>query len=284
MFDDKSTPIIVGFVADVIFQLKIAQAAQGMDYRVEWVERAEQIAPLQVDAPPRQLAEHLVGPGAVLMDRLTRWQPVLIILDLNNDAIPWREWVGLIKSAPATRRIPLVCFGSHVDADRLGAVRERGADAVLARSQFAATLPEVIHKHARLPDYPALESACQQPLSGKAFRGLEEFNRGEYFQAHETLEEAWNEDQTPGRELYRAILQVAVAYLQIERGNYNGAMKMFLRLRQWITPFPDVCRGVDVARLNADAQRVYDQLIALGAERIADFNRGLFQPVHYEMD
>jgi hypothetical protein len=48
-------------------------------------------------------------------------------------------------------------------------------------------------------------------------------------------------------EVYRAVLQVAVAYFQIERGNYNGAAKMFLRLRQWIDPLPDYCRGIDIA-------------------------------------
>jgi hypothetical protein len=281
MPEDSSLPIVVAFVADVFFQVKIDQAAQGLGYRVEWVERAEQVATPAGELQDRQLGEHLLGPGAALLDRLTLWQPALILVDLNNAAIPWREWVSLIKSAPATRRIPLVCFGSHVDTGSLGAARERGAEAVLARSQFSASLPEVIRKYARLPDYAGIESACQHALSASALRGLEEFNRGEYFQAHESLEEAWNEDQTAGRELYRAILQVAVAYLQIERKNYNGAIKMFLRLRQWITPLPDECRGVDIARLKADAQQVYERLVALGQERIVEFDPGLFQPVRY---
>ena len=281
MSKESPVPIVVAFVADVFFQVKIDQAAEGLGYRVEWVEQAEQLESPGGELPARQLAEHLVGPGAALLDRLTLWQPALILVDLNNADIPWREWVSLIKSVPATRRIPLVCFGSHVDAGSLSAARERGADAVMPRSQFSAALPEVIRKYARLPDTAAIESACQQDLSAKALRGLEEFNRGEYFQAHESLEEAWNEDLTAGRELYRAILQVAVAYLQIERKNYNGAVKMFLRLRQWITPLPAECRGVDIARLKDDAQQVYERLIALGPENMAEYDPGLIQPVRY---
>jgi hypothetical protein len=88
-------------------------------------------------------------------------------------------------------------------------------------------------------------------------------------------------DTSPGRELYRAILQVAVAYLQIERGNYAGAMKMFLRLRQWIDPLPETCRGVNVAQLRADAWRARETLIALGKDRIGEFDRELFKPVIY---
>ncbi|MGW8249387.1 MAG: DUF309 domain-containing protein, partial [Anaerolineales bacterium] len=151
---------------------------------------------------------------------------------------------------------------------------------VLARSRFSSALPQLIQKYARLPDYEALETACQDELSALALQGIEEFNRGEYFEAHESLEDAWNDDQSVGRELYRAILQVAVAYLQIERRNYAGAVKMFLRLRQWIEPLPERCRGVDVARLKTDAQLAYDHLVQLGPERIADFDRNLMGSVH----
>jgi hypothetical protein len=77
------------------------------------------------------------------------------------------------------------------------------------------------------------------------------------------------------------VLQVAVAYLQIERGNYTGAIKMFLRVRQWIEPLPDVCRSIDVAALRRDAEQVRARLIALGPENIGLFDRSLFRPVRY---
>jgi hypothetical protein len=274
-------PLIVGFIADLFFAVKVEDVAHRLDFRVEWIERAEQVAPPDPDVPARQLAEHLIGPGAVLLDRLTLSKPALLIFDLGNAEIPWRQWIALIKSAPATRRIPVICYGSHVDVDTMKAARSAGAETVLARSQFVASLPDLIQKHARIPDYAGLETACEYPLSPIALKGLEEFNRGEYFEAHELLEEAWKDDETPARELYRAILQVAVAYLQIERGNYNGAVKMFLRLRQWIDPLPDRCRGVDVAGLRVDADAVHTRLVELGREGIASFDRRLFKPVHY---
>jgi predicted metal-dependent hydrolase len=84
-----------------------------------------------------------------------------------------------------------------------------------------------------------------------------------------------------GRDLYRAVLQVAVAYYQIERANYNGAAKMFLRMRQWIEPLPDVCRGIDVAQLRTDSRRVHQALLALGPERLHEFDVSLLRPVKY---
>jgi hypothetical protein len=274
-------PSIVAFVADLFFSVKIDAAAKALDFQVEWIERATQVAPLDADAPLRQPAEHLIGPGAVLLDKLTLLKPALLIFDLANAEIPWRQWLPLIKSVPATRRIPAICFGSHVDVDTLKIARSCGADLVLPRSKFVADLPGLIAEYARIPDYAGIDEACQAPLSNLALKGLEKFNQGEYFDAHEFLEEAWKDDETPARELYRAILQVAVAYLQIERGNYNGAVKMFLRMRQWIDPLPDECRGVDVAGLRADAYAVHARLLSQGRGLIAGFDRSLFKPVRY---
>lgn len=284
MLLEEKPALIVAFVADLIFASKIETAASRMNYRLKWIERAEQVAASDPKTPLRQPAEHLVGPGALLLNRLTLDRPALIIFDLGNSSIPWKRWIPLIKSVPSTRRIPVLCFGSHVDVETMQAARSAGADAVLARSRFANDLPALIEKYALVPDYKALEETCQEPLSELAIKGLQEFNRGEYFEAHESLEEAWNADTSPGRELYRAILQIAVAYLQIERRNYNGTIKMFLRVRQWIDPLPGQCRGVDVDQLRTDAEQVRQAVLALGPERIGEFNRSLFRPVQYRWE
>ncbi len=109
------------------------------------------------------------------------------------------------------------------------------------------------------------------------------FNRAEYFEAHEALEHAWNDESGPGRELYRGLLQIAVAYMQITRGNYNGAIKIFLRARQWLDPLPDQCRGVNVAGLRHDAAAVRAALEALGPERIGEFDMALLKPIQSEL-
>lgn len=278
----ESKPLIAGFVADLISIARIESAVQSAGFGVRWIERAEQIAPLDSDTPLRQPGEHLIGPGATLIDLLSLWRPALILFDLSNELIPWRQWVALIKSVPATRRYPLICFGSHIDKNAFHDAQEAGANGVFARSRFFSDIPGLIQKHARIIDLTELEETCSQPLSALAVQGLALFNQGEYFEAHEVLEDAWNQDDTPGRELYRGILQIAVAYLQIERGNYAGAVKMFLRVRQWIDPLPDRCRGVQIGRLREDAERVRERLIELGPENIKAFDSELFRPVLYE--
>jgi len=135
-----------------------------------------------------------------------------------------------------------------------------------------------------LPFSPAAEEincACQACLDPHVIEGLELYNAREYFECHEVLENAWRAEKGPIRELYRAILQVAVGYYHIQRGNYIGARKMFKRSRRWLAPFPDTCQGINLAGLRQDMQAVEEAMIRLGPDRIVYFDITLFRPVEF---
>ena len=273
-------PLVVAFVADLYFASRIDAAAQANAYRIRFIERSGEILSEQSVGAPVSISSPVQGMG--LLDLITRIHPALILFDLNNDEVPWREWIILLKTSPASRRVPIVCFGSHRNVSDITTAKACGADAVFARSQFVNSLETILLSFSRSIDVEALNSACQESLSITAIHGLELFNHREYFDAHEVLEEAWNQEASQGKELYRAILQVAVTYYQIERGNFRGAMKMFLRLRQWIDPLPDRCRGVDIKQLKQDVEQVYEHMVALGEAHIQEFDRGLFKPVRFD--
>ena len=48
-------------------------------------------------------------------------------------------------------------------------------------------------------------------------RGIAQFNRGEFFEQHETLEDLWREEPRPIRTLYQGILQIGVALYHVQR-------------------------------------------------------------------
>ncbi len=273
-----AAPLLIAFVSDLMFTTRIARAAEHLGYRVEWIETAAALGS-DADARAETPGELLHGRTGRLFEQVTRAQPALLLFDLNNAAIPWREWIAALKSSAATRRIPVLCFGPHEDVATMTAARAAGADAVLARSRFTADMPGLLARYARVPDAAALADACAEPLSDLARAGIERFNAGDYYHAHDALEEAWMLDHGAGRELYRGMLQVGIAYYQIGRGNYRGAVKMLLRARQWLEPLPAVCRGVDVAALRADAERVYAALAAAGPEGVGALDRALLRPI-----
>jgi predicted metal-dependent hydrolase/CheY-like chemotaxis protein len=267
---DESSPVVVCFVDNLYFSSRILSTINRLDYVCKLIESADQIAPLDNERPYYKLTEPLEGVAGELIEKISRWQPTLIIFDLNNSNVPWNEWIRSLKSSSATRRIPIICFGSHKDKKGMQVASRVGADGVFSRNRFFNDLQSLIRKYARSINNDQFISTCHEPLSELAVKGLEEFNNGNYYEAHEYLEDAWNEDQSSGSQLYRAILQVAVAYLHIEQGNYRGAMKMFLRVRQWIDPLPPFCRGVNVEELRHTAYTAQDELSKLGPNQIND--------------
>jgi predicted metal-dependent hydrolase len=212
---------------------------------------------------------------------MTAWQPALLIFDLNNQQIPWRRWIPILKSSPATRRLPILAFGPHEDKETMQTAKKLGANYVIGRSRFTSAMPDLLQKYARMPDRDALINSCAEPLAELAKEGIALFNQGEYYKCHDALETAWMQDQSSARELYRGILQVGIAYYQIQRGNYRGAVKMLLRLHQWLDPLPAVCRGVNVARLRENAAEVQALITELGSERLGEFDTAVIQPIEY---
>lgn len=126
------------------------------------------------------------------------------------------------------------------------------------------------------------EKDCSGSLHPKAIEGIRRFNEGKFFEAHEEFETAWNEERGEIRDLYRGILQVAVAYLHITRGNYDGAVKVYGRSLKWMRGWKDVCRGINVKKLRGDAEAAMREVERLGRERIGEFDAALFQPIQWK--
>jgi rubrerythrin len=124
--------------------------------------------------------------------------------------------------------------------------------------------------------------SCSGAMHPRARDGISLFNRGEYFEAHEALEDAWRAETDKIRDLYRGVLQIAVVYLHITRGNYLGALKVYERSKRWLRDWPDVCQGIKVGKLRLDAETAISELRRLGQEKTGQFDRSLLQPVEID--
>ena len=216
-----------------------------------------------------------------LVARLTRAAAASLFVDA---ALPdWRAWLTLPKASPATRRIPLFLI-SESNEQRAESF-SCGADFAFSRRNILQEAPALLAEFARAPSpatRAALACACQRALPPLAQEGVAQFNAGHYYRQHDLFEELWMATPGPERDLYRAILQVGVAYYQIERGNWRGAYKMLLRSVQWLHWLPPSCQGVDVATLRRDSTAVRAALESLGEKRMAEFDRALLRPVRWQ--
>ncbi|HAV75766.1 MAG TPA: hypothetical protein DCX53_00265 [Anaerolineae bacterium] len=125
-------------------------------------------------------------------------------------------------------------------------------------------------------------SDCTGSIHPRAKKGLDLFNAGEYFEAHEALEDAWIAENGDAKNLYRGILQTAVVYLHITRRNYNGAVKVYDRSIKWLNGLPQMCKGIHLGELRRNVDKVMKEIQKLGEERIAEFDMTLLKKVSWD--
>ena len=111
-----------------------------------------------------------------------------------------------------------------------------------------------------------------EELPDLVLQGIEEFNRGEFFECHEYLEEAWMQESGRVRYLYQGILQVGVGFYHLQNGNWRGATGLLRNGTIRLKEFEPVTLGVDVTKLVRESERCLQELETLGRDHINEFD------------
>jgi uncharacterized protein len=129
----------------------------------------------------------------------------------------------------------------------------------------------------------ASERMAQDPdgLPDLALKGIEEFNRGEFYECHEYLEEAWMQEPRRVRFLYQGILQVGVGFYHLQNGNWRGATGLLRNGTQRLKEFEPDTLGIDVARLIRESKQCLEELEDLGRERVREFDASKIPRVEF---
>jgi len=123
--------------------------------------------------------------------------------------------------------------------------------------------------------------ACSAPAPPELLQAIHEFNAGEFFEQHETLELLWRATPDEIRHLYEGILQIGVGLHHLfTKHNFRGAAVKLDHGIQLLEAFPAVCHGVDIGRLRRDARAARAHLLELGPEHLDAFERKRIPRVH----
>jgi predicted metal-dependent hydrolase len=76
--------------------------------------------------------------------------------------------------------------------------------------------------------------------------GLERIRRGDYFEAHESLEDAWRAAEPAEKDFFQGLVHVAVAWHHAGRGNRAGCERQLAKAARRLAPFTPRHRAVDV--------------------------------------
>jgi PleD family two-component response regulator len=116
---------ILAVVDDLLFTVKISDAAKRAGLDAEFVKSEKDV-----------------------MEKAALENPLLIILDLNNNSVQPLELIAKLKSDGDLRHISLIGYLSHVQGELKQKAQEAGANIVMARSAFSQNLPQILKRHA----------------------------------------------------------------------------------------------------------------------------------------
>jgi predicted metal-dependent hydrolase len=88
-------------------------------------------------------------------------------------------------------------------------------------------------------------------LEAKYRAGVELIRSGEYFAAHEELEDAWRAAPQEERDFFQGLVHVAVAWYQAGRGRQIGTERQLAKAIRRLTPYTPRHRGLELEPLLA---------------------------------
>ncbi|MBW4677723.1 MAG: DUF309 domain-containing protein [Desmonostoc geniculatum HA4340-LM1] len=101
------------------------------------------------------------------------------------------------------------------------------------------------------------------------WQGIEQFNSGEFYACHDTLEALWIEASEPEKTFYQGILQIAVALYHLENRNWRGAVILLGEGSNSLRRYPSSYGGIDVDELLSQSVAFLKTLQQIGAEKIS---------------
>jgi hypothetical protein len=113
-------------------------------------------------------------------------------------------------------------------------------------------------------------------VPGNLRRGCDDFNRGKFFECHESFEDIWQQEQGRVRDLYKGLIQVAAAFVHITRGNFAGAERLLRTGLGYLQPYrADGAMGFDVDGVCRATEAAHREVLALGPGGLASFDFAL---------
>lgn len=90
------------------------------------------------------------------------------------------------------------------------------------------------------------------------------FNAGEFYEAHEVLEDLWVMEVPPLRDYYKGLIMMAASLVHLERGSAAAARKLHDGARAHLAGYPAVVEGFELAAFVDAMQRLYDAIASNG--------------------
>ena len=91
-------------------------------------------------------------------------------------------------------------------------------------------------------------------------RGVELFRDGDFYEAHEALEDFWNSQEGDRKSFAQGLIQAAVACHHLQEGNVRGAVSLYRSSRAKLAPHTPQFLGLSVDLLLGQMDALFGPL------------------------
>ena len=94
-------------------------------------------------------------------------------------------------------------------------------------------------------------------------KGLNEYEKGDYFEAHEAWEDLWSDYNFPDRKFIQGLIQLSVSFVHLSNGNMIGARNLLKKCQQKFSDYKGIHRQININELKFAIEAVsltYDNI------------------------
>lgn len=114
-----------------------------------------------------------------------------------------------------------------------------------------------------------------EALPDEFWQGVEQFNQGEFYACHDTLEALWIEATEPDKKFYQGILQVAVALYHLSSQNWRGAVILLGEGMHRLRGYQPSYATIDIEAFLAQTVQILNVLQQAGPNRVTAVSQQL---------
>jgi uncharacterized protein len=111
-----------------------------------------------------------------------------------------------------------------------------------------------------------------ETLPGSFWQGVREFQQGQFYECHDTLEALWIEAQEPNKTFFQGILQIAVACYHLGNQNWRGSVILLGEGMRRLSPYQPDYGGIDVNHLLDTSGELLSALQTVGPEGVSKYS------------
>jgi uncharacterized protein len=102
------------------------------------------------------------------------------------------------------------------------------------------------------------QRALHSEPTSRFLAGVQLIRAGEYFAAHEELEDAWRAAPAEERDFFQGLVHVAVAWYQAGRGRKIGTERQLAKAVRRLEPFAPAHRGLELDPLLTQLRELHE--------------------------